>query len=111
MLDATLNLIVCLELLLIRWDPVDAAELFERDSYVNRYSDAINDLNAALEVEPSLSEAYWSRALVLCHLYEESEKRYRKYLEMKLGNPVVEKELSQLHQTHNALDATNNLFE
>ncbi|KAI3697182.1 hypothetical protein L6452_30009 [Arctium lappa] len=44
-------------------EPVDAAELFERALYsiqVKRYSETINDLNAALEAEPSLLEAYWS---------------------------------------------------
>ncbi|KAI3728489.1 hypothetical protein L6452_17126 [Arctium lappa] len=43
--------------------------------------------------------------------YEESKKSYRKYLEMKPGNPVVEKELSQLQQANSALDTTINLFE
>ncbi|KAI3512109.1 hypothetical protein L1887_19306 [Cichorium endivia] len=94
----------------------DAAELFERASRnieVKRYNDAINDLNAAIEADPSLSEAYWSRASVLRHLcrYKESEESYKKFLEMKPQNSVVEKELSQLHQAQSGLDTANNLFE
>ena len=49
----------------------DTAELFERVSHsikVKRYSEAINDLNAAIEADPSLSEAYWRRASVLRQL-------------------------------------------
>lgn len=49
----------------------DTAELFERVSNsikVKRYSEAINDLNTAIEADPSLSEAYWRRASVLRQL-------------------------------------------
>lgn len=49
----------------------DTSELFERVSHsikVKRYSEAINDLNTAIEADPSLSEAYWRRASVLRHL-------------------------------------------
>ena len=49
----------------------DTAELFERVSQsikVKRYSDAINDLNTAIEADPSLSEAYLRRASVLRQL-------------------------------------------
>ncbi|XP_023767837.1 dnaJ protein P58IPK homolog [Lactuca sativa] len=94
----------------------DTAELFERVSHsikVKHYSEAINDLNAAIEADPSLSEAYWRRASVLRQLcrYEESEKSYKKFLEMKPGNSVVEKELSQMHQAQSALDTANNLYD
>ncbi|KAL4560530.1 hypothetical protein LXL04_032682 [Taraxacum kok-saghyz] len=94
----------------------DAVELFERASRnmeMKRYDDAIDDLNAAIEADPLLSEAYWSRALVLRHLcrYKESEESYKKFLQMKPQNSAVEKELSQLHQAQSALDTATNLFE
>ncbi|KAD5961801.1 hypothetical protein E3N88_13274 [Mikania micrantha] len=94
----------------------DMAELFERVSHsikVKHYSEAINDLNAAIEADPSLSEAHWRRASVLRELcrYEESEQSYKKFLEMKPGNSVAEKELSQLHQAQSALDTATNLFD
>nr|GEW65645.1 DnaJ protein P58IPK homolog [Tanacetum cinerariifolium] len=94
----------------------DTAELFERVSQsikVKRYSEAINDLNTAIEADPSLSEAYLRRASVLRRLcrYEESEKSYKKFLEMKPGNSAAEKELSQLHQAQSALDSANSLFD
>ncbi|KAM7526222.1 hypothetical protein LguiA_016124 [Lonicera macranthoides] len=104
--------------------PGDAAKLFERVSQnvkVKRYSEAINDLNAAIEADPTLSEAYWHRASVLRQLcscdgcnpkrYEESENSYKKFLEIKPGNSAVEKELSQLYQAKSALDSALNLFE
>lgn len=48
-----------------------AAELFERVSEnikVKRYSEALDDLNSAIEADPKLSEAYWHRASVLRQL-------------------------------------------
>ncbi|KAG8374245.1 hypothetical protein BUALT_Bualt11G0111200 [Buddleja alternifolia] len=96
--------------------PGDAAALFERVSQsikVKKYSEALSELNAALEADPLLSEAYWRRASILrqqCR-YEESEKSYNKFLEMKPGNSAAEKELAQLHQAKNALDSANNLFD
>ncbi|KAL7248123.1 hypothetical protein ACSBR2_002932 [Camellia fascicularis] len=51
--------------------PGDTAELFERVSQsikVKHYSDALDDLNAAIEAAPTLSEAYWHRASVLRQL-------------------------------------------
>lgn len=51
--------------------PGNAAELFERVSQsikVKRYSEALNDLNAAIEADPTLSEAYYHRASVLRHI-------------------------------------------
>lgn len=49
----------------------NAAELFERVSQsikVKRYSEALNDLNAAIEADPALSEAYLRRASLLRQL-------------------------------------------
>uniref|UniRef100_A0A5B6ZET3 J domain-containing protein n=1 Tax=Davidia involucrata TaxID=16924 RepID=A0A5B6ZET3_DAVIN len=96
--------------------PGDAAELFERVSQsikVKRYSEALDDLNAAIEADPTLSEAYWHRASILRQLcrYEDSEKNYKKFLEMKPGNSAAEKELSQLFQAQSALDTAINLFD
>ncbi|CAA2953299.1 dnaJ P58IPK homolog [Olea europaea subsp. europaea] len=48
--------------------PSDAAALFERASQsikVKKYSEALDDLNAAIETDPGLSEAYWHRASIL----------------------------------------------
>ncbi|MBA0551439.1 hypothetical protein Golob_022323 [Gossypium lobatum] len=94
----------------------NAAELFERVSQsikVKRYSEALNDLNAAIEADPALSEAYMRRASLLRQLcrYEESEKSYKKFLELKPRNSVAEKELSQLHQAQSALETAFGLFE
>lgn len=94
--------------------PGDVAELFERVSRsvkVKRYSEAINDLNAAIEADPTLSEAYRHKASIFRQLcrYEESEESYKRFLEMKPGNSAVEKELSQLHQSRDALNTAINL--
>ncbi|TYJ50777.1 hypothetical protein E1A91_A01G232800v1 [Gossypium mustelinum] len=94
----------------------NAAELFERVSQsikVKRYSEALNDLNAAIEADPALSEAYMRHASLLRQLcrYEESEKSYKKFLELKPRNSVAEKELSQLHQAQSALETAFSLFE
>lgn len=46
----------------------EAAELFERVSQnikVKRYNEALNDLNAAIEADPTLSEAFFHRASAL----------------------------------------------
>ncbi|KAL9274146.1 DnaJ protein P58IPK-like protein [Drosera capensis] len=95
---------------------VDTAEVLEKVSQnikVKRYSEAINDLNAAIEADPSLSEAYWHRASVMRQIcrYEESESDYNKYLELKPGNSAVEKELSQLHQAKSALETASSLLD
>ncbi|KAL0344626.1 UNVERIFIED_CONTAM: DnaJ protein P58IPKB [Sesamum radiatum] len=95
--------------------PGDPATLFERVSQsikVKKYSEALAELNAAIEADPALSEAYSHRASVLRQLcrYEESEESYKKFLEMKPGNSAAEKELSQLQQARNALDSANSLF-
>ncbi|EXC16235.1 DnaJ homolog subfamily C member 3 homolog [Morus notabilis] len=94
----------------------NAAELFERVSQsvkVKRYSEALDDLNAAIEADPSLSEAYFHRASVLRQLcrYKESERSYEKFLELKPRDSAAEKELAQLHQAQSALDTALTLFE
>ncbi|KAK2972141.1 hypothetical protein RJ640_007202 [Escallonia rubra] len=91
-------------------------DLFERVAQnikVKRYSEAINDLNAAIEADPTLSEAFRHRASVLRQLcrYEESEKSYKSFLGMKPGNSAAEKELSQLYQAQSALKSAINLFD
>ncbi|KAL5740761.1 hypothetical protein ACOSP7_029642 [Xanthoceras sorbifolium] len=96
--------------------PGSAAELFESVSQsikVKHYSEALNDLNAAIEADPTLSEAYYHRGSVLRQLcrYEESEKNYRKFLDLKPRNSVAEKELSQLLQAQTALDSALKLFD
>ncbi|KAF9665023.1 hypothetical protein SADUNF_Sadunf16G0079000 [Salix dunnii] len=94
----------------------NAAELFERASQsikLKRYSDALDDLNAAIEADPFLSEAYIRRASILRQLcrYDESEKSYKKFLELKPGHMTADKELSQLHQAQNALDTALTLLD
>lgn len=94
---------------------VNVAGLLERVSQsvkVKRYSDALNDLNTAIEADPTLSEAYYHRASVLRQIcrYEESEKTYKRFLELKPGNPAAEKELSQLAQAQSALETALSLF-
>ncbi|GFZ14293.1 DnaJ P58IPK-like protein [Actinidia rufa] len=96
--------------------PGDAAELFGRVSQsikVKRYSEALDDLNAAIEADPTLSEAYWHRASILRQLcrFEDSENNYKKFLEMKPGNSAAEKELSQLLQAQSALETAKSLFD
>ncbi|KAL1153452.1 hypothetical protein V6Z11_A09G177100 [Gossypium hirsutum] len=110
--------LVCLQPLVsaLGGKPGNAAELFESVSQnikVKRYSEALNDLNAAIETDPALSEAYFHRASILRQLcrYEESEKSYKKFLELKPGNSVGEKELSQLRQAQSALETAFSLFD
>ncbi|KAK6126184.1 hypothetical protein DH2020_040065 [Rehmannia glutinosa] len=118
-----LNFVFCCQLILLQplvaaidGKPGEAAALFERVSQsikVKKYSEALAELNTAIEADTALSEAYWHRASILRQLcrYEESEESYNKFLEMKPGNSAAEKELSQLHQAQNALDSANNLFD
>ncbi|KAL0409899.1 UNVERIFIED_CONTAM: DnaJ protein P58IPK [Sesamum latifolium] len=111
----------CLDRQLLHWlsydgKPGDTAALFERVSQsikVKKYNEALADLTAAIEADPALSEAYLRRASILRQLcrYEESEKTYKKFLEIKPGNLAAEKELSQLYQAQNALSSANNLFD
>lgn len=94
----------------------NAADLLERASQsikVKHYSEALEDLNAAIEADPALSEAYSRRANLLRQLcrYDGAETDYKKYLELKPGNAAAEKELSQLHQARNALQTASSLFD
>lgn len=50
------------------------------------------------------------QALFQCR-YEESEKNYRKFLELKPGDSVAEKDLSQLLQAKSSLDTAFKLFD
>ncbi|XP_058738135.1 dnaJ protein P58IPK homolog [Vicia villosa] len=94
----------------------NAAEFFEKASQSikgRHYTEALNDLNSAIEADPNLSEAYLSRASVLRQLcrYEQSERSYKKFLELKPGHSVAEKELSQLLQAQSALETAQSLYE
>ncbi|KAL5711428.1 DnaJ protein P58IPK B [Ranunculus cassubicifolius] len=95
---------------------VDAADLFKRSSehiQFKRFSEALDDLNDALEADPAFSEAYRRRAFVLRQLcrFTESEKNYKKFLELKPKDSSAEKELSQLLQAQSAWDSALGLFE
>ncbi|XP_047958436.1 dnaJ protein P58IPK homolog [Salvia hispanica] len=113
------NFVFCCQLLqplVAADDQAGGASLFERVSQsikVKKYSEALRDLNAAIEADPALSEAYWHRASILRQLcrYEESEGSYKSVLEMNPGNSAAEKELSQLYQAQNALNSANDLFD
>ncbi|CAL0310458.1 unnamed protein product [Lupinus luteus] len=94
----------------------NSAELFERVSEsikVKHYTEALNDLNAAIEADPNLSEAYLFRASVLRQLcrYDQSETSYKKFLELKPGHSAAEKELSQLLQAKSALETAQSLYD
>ncbi|XP_047334375.1 dnaJ protein P58IPK homolog [Impatiens glandulifera] len=94
----------------------EASELFERASQsikMKRYTEALDDLNSAIEADPKFSEAYWNRGTILRQLcrYEDAEMNYKRYLEMRPGNSAAEKELSQLLQARDALETATNLFD
>ncbi|KAE9621829.1 hypothetical protein Lal_00032965 [Lupinus albus] len=96
--------------------PGNSAELFERVSEsikVKHYAEALDDLNAAIEADPNLSEAYLFRASVLRQLcrYDQSETSYKKFLELKPGHSAAEKELSQLLQAKSALETAQSLYD
>ncbi|KAJ6840634.1 dnaJ protein P58IPK-like protein A [Iris pallida] len=96
--------------------PDDAVTLLRRASEtikLKQYGEALGLLNAAIEADKVLSEAYWQRASVLRQLcrYEESKENYRTFLELKPGTSAAEKELSQLLQAQNGLEAAYSLFE
>ncbi|XP_072996450.1 dnaJ protein P58IPK homolog B isoform X1 [Typha latifolia] len=96
--------------------PEDALSLLKKASTmikVNQYDEALGLLNAAVEADPYLSEAYLQRASVLRHKcrYEESEKNYKKYMELKPGTASVEKEVSQLLQAQSALESAESHFD
>ncbi|KAE9585458.1 hypothetical protein Lal_00018355 [Lupinus albus] len=96
--------------------PGNSAELFERVSEsikVKHYTEALDDLNAAIEADPNLSEAYLFRASVLRQLcrYDQSESSYKKFLELKPEHSAAEKELSQLLQAKSALETAHSLYD
>ncbi|XP_058098692.1 dnaJ protein P58IPK homolog isoform X2 [Magnolia sinica] len=96
--------------------PIDATNLLKRVSSSlksKRYNEALEDLNAALEADPTLSEAYWHRASALRQLcrFEESEEDYKKFLQLKPGTSAAEKELSQLLQAKSAMETALSLFD
>ncbi|XP_068669232.1 dnaJ protein P58IPK homolog B-like [Aristolochia californica] len=98
------------------YQPSSANDLLKKASdriKLKHFRGAVEDLNAAIEADPSLSEAYWHHAFALRYLcrYEESEKSYQKYLELKPGASTVEKELSQLQQSKSSLETALNLFD
>ncbi|KAG0453522.1 hypothetical protein HPP92_024826 [Vanilla planifolia] len=78
-----------------------------------QYDEALSLLNAAIDTESDLSEAYLQRATVQRYLcrFHESERNYKKFLELKPGTSVAEKEVSQLLQAQNALDSSYRLLE
>ncbi|CAN6470417.1 unnamed protein product [Victoria cruziana] len=94
----------------------DAATLLKKASdniKIRHYIKALEELNAAIVSDPTLSEAYMHRAFAyrqLCR-YEESERDYNKYLSEKPESATVEKELSQLVQAKSAFDKAWSLFE
>ncbi|CAO2824257.1 unnamed protein product [Amaranthus hypochondriacus] len=118
-----LNFVLACHLLLLQplvsasdGNPVKADDLLERASQsikVKRYSEALEDLNAAIEADPALSEAYSRRASVFRELcrYEESEVNYKKFLELKPGDVDAERELAQLQQARSALETASSLFD
>ncbi|KAL3531925.1 hypothetical protein ACH5RR_005446 [Cinchona calisaya] len=118
-----LNFVLLCQLLLLQplvaalgGKPGDDATLFQRVSEsvkVKKYTEALDDLKAAIDADPALSEAYWHQASILRQLcrYEDSEKSYKKFLELKPGDSVAEKELSQLSQAQSALHSALNLFD
>ncbi|KAL2933180.1 DnaJ protein P58IPK-like protein [Bienertia sinuspersici] len=118
-----LNFVLACQLLLLQplvsaseGQPVKADDYLEKAAQsikVKRYSEALEDLNAAIEADQTLSEAYSRRANILRLLcrYDESEVNYSKYLELKPGNAAVEKELSQLHQARSALETASSLYD
>lgn len=80
---------------------------------LKRYDKALDLLNSVIQIDATLSEAYWRRGFVLRQLcrYVESEKEYNKFLELKPGTASAEKELSQLLQAKTALDSAFDLYD
>ncbi|KAI3474658.1 hypothetical protein Pfo_029843 [Paulownia fortunei] len=127
-----LNFVFCCQLILLQpfvaaadGKPGDAAALFERvlqSIKVKKYSEALGDLNAAIEADPALSEAYWHRASILRQLCRFSLATIKlkfqgfylclqKVSGDETGNSAAEKELSQSYQAQNALNSAKNLFD
>ncbi|KDO44238.1 hypothetical protein CISIN_1g043837mg [Citrus sinensis] len=67
---------------------------------MKHYSEALDDLNTAIEADPTLSEAYFHRGSVL-----------RQLCRVKARNSVAEKELSQLLQAQSTFDSALKLYD
>eukprot|EP01018_Ginkgo_biloba_P000672 Gb_13941 [translate_table: standard] len=80
---------------------------------LRRHFEALEDLDKALEVDRNFLQAYLHRGSLFRQLcrFEESERDYKAFLELKPGNSAAEKELSQLIQSKNALDKASTLFD
>ncbi|XP_078179243.1 dnaJ P58IPK-like protein [Carex rostrata] len=80
---------------------------------LKQYDEALGVLGAALEIDPNHSESYRQRAFVLRHKcrFDESERDYKKYLELKPKSSSAEKELSQLGQAKSALESAYSHFD
>ncbi|CAL9138535.1 unnamed protein product [Musa acuminata var. zebrina] len=94
----------------------DALDLLKRASEmikVKRHHEAVGLLNAAIEADPNLSEAYQQRATAFLHLcrFEDSGKDYKKFLELKPGTSSVEKDLSKSLQAQDALNSAYSHFD
>ncbi|CAL9081406.1 unnamed protein product [Musa textilis] len=94
----------------------NALDLLKRASEmikVKRHREAVGLLNAAIEADPNLSEAYQQRATAFLHLcrFEDSGKDYKKFLELKPGTSSVEKDLSKSLQAQDALNSAYSHFD
>ncbi|KAJ8464532.1 hypothetical protein OPV22_027084 [Ensete ventricosum] len=80
---------------------------------VKRHHKAVGLLNAAIEADPNLSEAYQQRATAFLHLcrFEDSMKDYKRFLELKPGTSSVEKDLSKSLQAQDALNSAYSHFD
>jgi DnaJ family protein C protein 3 len=80
---------------------------------LRHHFEALEDLDKVLDIDPKFLQAYLHRGSLLRQLcrFEESEKDYKTFLELKPGNSAAEKELSQLIQSRNALDKALNFLD
>ncbi|KAL6585387.1 DnaJ subfamily C member 3 [Orobanche minor] len=100
-----LNFVLCCQLILLQplvaaidGKPGDAATLFERVSQsikVKKYSEALAELNTAIEADPALSEAYLRRASILRQLCRKKALYTARYCEK--SNPE-DNTLSELNE-------------
>lgn len=78
------------------------AELFEKVSQtvkVKRYNEALTDLNAAIEADPTLSEAYFRRASIfrqLCRYFFSIYLHYYFYIMVSLLTSFIQVKLKAL---------------
>ncbi|KAI3672496.1 hypothetical protein L6452_38585 [Arctium lappa] len=75
---------------------------------VKRCSEAINDLNVALEAEPSLYKAYWSRASVLRHLCRKSSSLSSLLSSIRNKNHNTQRFVNITARSSTAYDFENN---